>query len=190
MLLLGSMPFLILNTAHAVPTACPAASSPWVAAAAACSPYLQQQFPSIYKPVHLVVMHISLVLALKFILFESSPGHKNHRYQFTKAIRWSFILSKKIQVGATYILSNGHLTCISCTQAWSRRSYFLGTKLRQRWLKDNGYMQGNMQEWIMVQNKIWGWNQSISTCDPGKLKSRFMAIGTCEILAQLSRPMM
>lgn len=41
--LFGSIAFLILKTVHAVPTACPAASSPSLAALAASSPYLQKE---------------------------------------------------------------------------------------------------------------------------------------------------
>lgn len=40
--LLGFSAFLILNTAQAVPKACPAASSPSLVALAASSPYLQK----------------------------------------------------------------------------------------------------------------------------------------------------
>lgn len=40
--LLGFSAFLILKTAHAVPKACPAASSPSLVAAPASSPYLQK----------------------------------------------------------------------------------------------------------------------------------------------------
>lgn len=41
--LFGFRAFRIFKAAHAVPTACPAASRPSLVAFAACSPYLQQQ---------------------------------------------------------------------------------------------------------------------------------------------------
>ena len=42
--LFGLNAFRILNAAHAVPKACPAASSPSLVALPACSPYLQNIF--------------------------------------------------------------------------------------------------------------------------------------------------